>query len=165
MKNSFVVYGLKSGYGIDEYLNIKITDSNDNTIDKVNVVVSGPLSREFTTTNSTLNFKLKDVGFKKGNYLFHNRHHRLNYVWIEPVWYWNKHPDPQSPQSSCVWIEPVWYWNWEEIGLPEVVDMVWIEPVWYWNYHQLIELSLRMSCLNRTSVVLKLPQPPYRVTK
>ena len=69
VKNSFIVHNLKTRYGIDGYMDIKITDSRDNTVDKVNIIVSGPLSREFTTQDGSLKFKLKDKGFEKGEYL------------------------------------------------------------------------------------------------
>ncbi|ODS40230.1 hypothetical protein BEH94_07485 [Candidatus Altiarchaeales archaeon WOR_SM1_SCG] len=69
VKNSFIVHNLKTRYGIDGYMDIKITDSRGNTVDKVNIIVSGPLSREFTTQDGSLKFKLKDKGFEKGEYL------------------------------------------------------------------------------------------------
>ena len=63
--NTFVVYGLKNAYSLDDEFNIRVTDKDNSTIDVV-IEFRGPVTREYYKENIPFNFRQK--GFTQGTY-------------------------------------------------------------------------------------------------
>ena len=78
VKNSFIVIGLKQSYGVDDSVEVEITDLNENPVEMVNVIVSGNLTREFIAQKGILKFSLKDSGFVKGDYVVVFQEYKAN---------------------------------------------------------------------------------------
>jgi len=63
--NTFIVYGLKNAYSLDDEFNIRVTDKDNSTIDVV-IEFRGPVTREYYKENIPFNFRNK--GFSQGTY-------------------------------------------------------------------------------------------------
>jgi hypothetical protein len=71
--NSFTIQGLRSTYGLDDDVDIVVTDRNNNTLKGIQVNFKGLTNSGFyrtydTDENGNVKFNLKQRGFEKGDY-------------------------------------------------------------------------------------------------